>query len=235
MKKHVKALKTAGNVLLWVFLAFSVCITILVFTMKSNDTHTPEIGNYYMLNILTPSMDPTIKPGDLIISKKLEDADKQNLKKDDIITFYTTEIAEDGTPVLNTHRIDEVNYISGKVVSFKTKGDNKVTNPDADASPVMVNSVVGKYTNIRIVLLGWLLEFIKTEAGFYSVIFVPLIAVFIYELVKFIIACTALKGKTKLSAADEELIKQKAIEEYLRSQQESNEAAEKEDNGDRDN
>ena len=76
---------------------------------------------------------------------------------------------------------------------------------------------------IKIFNLPYYFKIWADEAPNFGVcILLPLILFFIYQLVKFVMAFMSVKnsGKKVISAADEELIRQKAVEEYLKKQQE---------------
>lgn len=227
MKKSTKTLKLILNIFVWLFVAFAVGITILVFVAQADSDGVPAINGKCAINILTPSMDPTIKEGDLIFGQKLTDEEKANLKVGDIISFHS-DLNGDGNKEINTHRIVEINYsTNGTILSYQTQGDNKKTNPVRDKDPVYPNDVISLYTDSKLGGVGGFLSFLQTSTGFLVVIVLPLIAFFIYELIHFIMTFVSVKnsGKKQITAADEELIKQKAIEEYLRQQKAAETAA----------
>lgn len=104
--------------------------------------------------IATGSMEPEIKPGDIILVEKITDIEEiNNLKINDVIQFHS-----DG--ILISHRIIEIkkdNVAGG--IHFRTKGDNN-SGPDADL--VQPQDIKGKikYTVPKI---GWLTLLIKSE------------------------------------------------------------------------
>lgn len=218
MKSAKKWLGIAGNVLLWVFVAFAVVITILVFAANANKDGIPSIGGKSPISVLTDSMAPTFRAGDLIICDMLTDAEKSSLEVGDVITYYV-DLDGDRINEINSHRITE-KYDDGGYVYYITQGDNKETNPTPDANPVSYDKVICRYTGKRIPGLGAFLSFLQTSLGFLLVIVLPLVAFFIYELYRFISALLEVRGKKAggLSAAEEEEIKRRAIEEYLKSQ-----------------
>ena len=122
-----KTLSIIGNTVLWLFVAFAVVITILVFSSQQNDTGLPTLMGKRMVNILTESMKPEINPGDMIIIDSISAEEKASLKKGTIITYYT-DLDGDGDDEINTHRIYEV-ITEGDKTSYITKGDN---NPGVD-------------------------------------------------------------------------------------------------------
>ena len=66
--------------------------------------------------------------------------------------------------------------------------------------------------------MGGALSFLSSKTGFGLCILLPLGLFFAYELVVFILTVVKVKndGKKVISVEDEEMIKRKAVEEYLR-------------------
>ncbi len=230
--KAVKIIKIVANVLVWLFVAFAVFMTVLAFTATKSADGVPSLGGKCMISIISNSMEPTIDEGSLILSEKLSDAEKRQLKEQDVISFHFN---MDGSNVksINTHRIIGINRNeSGEVVSYITQGDNKEANIGNVTEEVYPNDIVAVWhdgdTNIKGV--GAIIGFLGKPTGFFLVIVLPLVAFFLYELIKFIMTVIKVKndGKKQITAADEEMIKQKAIEEYLRQQKEAEAEAEAE-------
>lgn len=103
--------------------------------------------------IATGSMEPMIKPGDIILVKKIVDMDSiNNLKIDDVIQFQRDSI-------LISHRIIEIDNDEEEGLGFKTKGDNN-SGPDTDiVKPQDVKGTI-VYT---IPKLGWPTLLIKSD------------------------------------------------------------------------
>lgn len=237
-KDWKKILKIVGNVFLWLFVAFALVVTILAFAAQRSADGVPSIGGKCYMTVLSDSMnvkkttDPAVleqlngydvkgfKKGDLIIGKKLTGTQKLELKVGDIIS-YMTDINGDGREdEINSHRIIAINYDeNGEIYSYTTQGDNREMSMVPDA-PVRWQYVIAKYTGTRIPGLGGFLGFLQKPTGFLVVIVLPLVLFFAYEVFVFIKTLLSIKnsGKKVISSADEELIKQKAVEEYLRQQ-----------------
>ena len=207
-----KVLKIVVDVLAWILLIFAFLITIMVFTSEKNNG-IPSLLGYMPMSVESDSMSPTFKKGDLIFVKQV---DLYDLKKDDVITFYT--IIE-GMRVKNTHRIVEIEDDNG-IKSFTTKGDN---NPVADEIKVSSSDIIGRWTGSKIVGGGNALNFLRSKTGFFICIVIPMALFFLFELYKFIVTLVEAK-KPKISAEDEEEIKKKAIEEYLAKEKAAKEA-----------
>ncbi|MBO4452495.1 MAG: signal peptidase I [Clostridia bacterium] len=227
-KKPGGAKKVVGiivNVILWIFVIFSVIVTVLAFAASSSSDGIPSIGGKVISPVLSNSMADTINEGDIIFSRKLADEEKGSLKIGDIITFRA-DIDGDGQPEVNTHRIVEI----AENGYYKTKGDNNLADDHYEVNPRDVISIFDPDQDTKIGGLGYVMRFLLTSTGFLVVIVIPLIIFFVYEIIVFVRKLNETKnaGKKQITAADEELIKQKAIEEYIRSQQESDNKGEPE-------
>lgn len=94
------------------------------------------VGNYAVVKIITPSMEPKIPAGSYIIAERV---DTDSVCEGDVIMFYSRDPAIYGK--LNTHRVVQINEENG-ARSFVTRGDN---NPVNDSLPVSEGDVVGRY------------------------------------------------------------------------------------------
>lgn len=231
--KAKKTVKIVVDVLLWIFLVFSLLMTILAFTAQDSNGGYPKLGGKCLLTVRTNSMEPTegqpeewksFYADDLIIGEVLDDDAKQQLEKDDVITFYA-DLKGEGVKELNTHRIlivlkDE----QGKITGFRTRGDHENS---MDPYTVKITDVEAKWTGKRFGGLGSVLRFLQSRTGFLVCIVIPLALFFLYELYVMIMTVKKIKNKGKkvISEADEEAIKQRAIEEYLARQAAENNAS----------
>jgi signal peptidase len=212
-----------GNVILWVFVVFSVLMTVLVFTAQGSEDGVPSLFGKSLLTIETESMEPTYMVGDLVFVTKLDDEAKAELEPGNIIT-YRAPIDINGDGVIgdiNTHRIETIDHKTGVIV---TKGDNNdiADNEGDTAYTIHKNDVIGKCTEDgKLSGVGNVLAFLRSSLGFFLCIVLPLILFFLYELYNFITILVAERAKKNASAVSketEEEIKRRAIEEYLKAQ-----------------
>ena len=210
-----KSLSIFANVLAWIVLIFALLITIMVFSSSKNNGVAHLFG-YMPMAVESDSMKPTFKTGDLIICKEIDDY--SSIKENDVITFWTT---IQGQRVKNTHRIVEIIDQDG-VVKYVTKGDN---NPVNDEDVISQGAIIGRWTDVKLPLVGKLMDFLRTKTGFFICIVIPMAIFFLFELYKFIATIIEAKRPEPVEV-DEEEIKKRAIEEYLASQKQA-EAAEK--------
>lgn len=123
----------------------------------------PMFIGYAWLIVISPSMTPEIRQGDLVIIKQTND-----YKVHDVVTFVEEEGA---TPV--THRIvsvDEVNH------TYVTKGDANIKEDDPITEDMIVGEVVA-----TIPYVGLFFEWFTNEGGaIYVVAFIAAIIALVY-------------------------------------------------------
>lgn len=196
-----KILKIVFDVVLVLFIILAATVTLI--SLNTKDRGVTNIAGKVVLNIQTDSMKPTIKPGDLIITKKYSG---EEVQKDDIISFFSV---EQDTTIIKTHRVVNVMNNNG-TITFTTKGDNA---DGEDFAQLTKNDIVAIYKNkdysgTRIPVLGRIISFLKSQMGFLFFIILPLFALVIYELYKFITMIIEDKKKEMIKEIEE--AKQKA-------------------------
>jgi signal peptidase len=174
----MKAIKRFGSILLDIFIAlvFISSTVITIITLVSNEDGIPNVNGYSPFSIQTNSMKPTMSKGDLIIVKNV---DPSTLVVGDIISFYDT---IDGENIIKTHRIIDI-FDDGKARIYTTKGDANDTDDNFGLTEV---DIVGKYIDIKIPLVGGLIDIVKSKWGFLFLVLLPLSVIFIYHLIGFI-------------------------------------------------
>ncbi|MDO4711477.1 MAG: signal peptidase I [Peptostreptococcaceae bacterium] len=94
------------------------------------------VFSIYPSIILTGSMEPEITPGDVVLIRKMLKEEEINaLKKGDVINFRREDITI-------THRIEEVLIDKAGNRSFRTKGDNNISEDEILVGPNDVNGIV---------------------------------------------------------------------------------------------
>lgn len=171
-----KTLTIVGIVLCVILIPILIMNVTMIIKSYTNDQEVPGIGKTVPFIVLTESMDPIIKAGDMIICSKIDDP--STLKKGDIISFFDP--AGNGVSVV-THRIieDPVVTEDGKL-QFITKGDNNNTN---DTLPVSEDKVIAIY-KFRIPGLGRLSMFMSTTPGLIICVFCPLALLIGYDVIR---------------------------------------------------
>ncbi len=170
-----KVLNIVSIILCVILLPILLLNCILIIKGIASPDTVPSIGGNMPLIVLTESMEPEIKAGDLIACEKI---DADDVKVGDVISFYDPSPYASETTVV-THRVVQVltDEWSGKL-KFVTKGDN---NDRDDSFAVSQDDLVGKWTGFRIGGLGGVIMFMQSAWGIVLCIMVPLaIAVALY-------------------------------------------------------
>jgi len=143
--KRKKVIKYILTPIMAIILLLCIYIAYQKLILKSPNI---ELFGYKVYIVLTGSMEPVIKPNDLVIVKKIS---QEKLKDGDIITFNAN-----GTNTTVTHRITEKVEKDG-VTYYKTKGDN---NNSEDIELVKYEDIQGVYcfkiSKIGVILTGGL-------------------------------------------------------------------------------
>lgn len=205
-----KGLSIAGRVLTVLLLVFAVFV--MVFTVISVNTVGKADADFLGFKpniVLSDSMQDTFAVGDLEISKKVDPA---TLAAGDIITFRSIDPANYGSVV--THKIREVTTYEGGL-AFVTYG---TTTGVDDAYPVPADRVLGKYV-FRLPKMGYFFEFLKTPAGYVTLILLPFLVLIGLQAVRFVRLARQYRAEQREAAAAQ----QAQLEEEQRKNQEMRE------------
>ena len=240
MNKTVKkVIHIVVDVLVIAVLIFSVLTLVFALTSKANGG-IPNIFGKSPIGVKTNSMhgdnSDSFNEGDLIICDKLDDPLDHEFKEGDIIVFMQ-DVDGNGEKSLVTHRIYKINEDG----SFLTKGDNNVTYDQDPHNAVVFPSifkqdVLAVYNGGKIPLVGYFINLLQTQTGFFWIILFPMIIFFIYQAIRVILNAMAYskeKGaeQARLAVENADLTeeqKAKAIAEYLASQKAKEEQPEEE-------
>lgn len=163
--KGIKKVITVLGLILFIVIV-TVGITI-IYKSYSEPNEIPSIFGWKPFIVLSGSMEDTIMPGDLILTKEI---DALELKEGDIISFRTNKYT------VITHRIINIIDEEGER-KYYTKGDN---NDSADSEPVCNDQIEGIY-RYRIPKLGNIALNLQKPIGIVICIALPLIIVVIAQ------------------------------------------------------
>ncbi len=175
----MKIVKKIAKIISTIVLSFLCLISlfILVFALRIGYLTTQNRVGEIKLNfytILTQSMYPNIKAGDMIITYKNVDG---KYKKGDVITFISA--GKNSSGITITHRIKDV-YKEEDTYYYITKGDN---NNVEDSVPVPSGNVLGRVV-VKIPKAGYIQQFLVTKTGWVVVILLPCLCIAIYDVLK---------------------------------------------------
>ena len=162
-----------GTILCIILIPILIINITLIIKSYTNADEVPSVGGYLPLIVLTDSMYPEIKSGDLILCNKVE---AEDIAEGDVISFYDP--MGNGTSVV-THRVLEIVNENGEI-SFRTKGDN---NNAEDQMPVPAESLIGIYQS-RIPVVGNIAMFMQTTTGLIVCVVLPIVLLVGYDLLR---------------------------------------------------
>ncbi len=173
-----------------------------------------RIMGYQVYTVISGSMEPKYKVGDLIYVK---DVDVNQIKVGDPITFILNEDL-----VVATHRVVRVDAENQR---FYTKGD---ANEIEDSDPVHFNNVIG-VPQFSIPKLGYVSDFVQNPPGMYITIGVGIVLILLVFLPDMIgkkkkedAEAEAASVQTEIDTATEENERLKAELEQLRAEMAAN-------------
>lgn len=128
-----QAMKTMGGV---IFLALCSLLVLSIISIQITKSRgeIPNVLGFQLFAVKSGSMEPTLKVGVVIVSRKPKDP--EYLQVNNIVTFRTLSNA------IVTHRIIEVINDNGSK-AYRTKGDNPINSPDQDL--LTPNRVIGVF------------------------------------------------------------------------------------------
>ncbi len=172
-KKIISGIFAVITALVFIF-GFYIFITV----MNSKEGEVPTVFGFSIMKIQTGSMEPEYKTGSVIITR---DVSPEKLLKGDVISYYVyDEVIGD---VVNTHRIEEIQYIKKNLRQFVTKGD---ANEFPDEFPVLESRVIGKVVLNLGVMSGSVIGFLQNPNIILFLIVIPLIIITFIEAVNLV-------------------------------------------------
>lgn len=178
-------------------LVIGAAVVVLCSVILTKQGEAPSIAGYTVLRITTGSMEPAYPTDTLLLVKKTE---PEKIKKDDVISFYSTDPALDGA--VNTHRVMEIKKEDGHWF-YTTKGD---ANNVVDAYTVDSEYLIGKVIGSSFVL-GKLARLVSNPLVFIPIILLPLAIILLTNLVRTISLAKKI-AKDEEEAAVKEAIQQ---------------------------
>lgn len=202
-----KVLSIVGIIMCIIFAPILILNIILIAKSFINKTDVPSFAGYMPMIVMTGSMEPEIKGGDLVICKTTK---AENISKGDIISFFDPD--GNGTSVV-THRVTEVINEDGKI-SFRTKGD---ANLIEDKSVVPAENLVGKYKT-RIPYAGNVSMFMQSTAGLIVCVILPILLLLGIDIVRGRRSEKSKRSETEELKAELEMLKKQVSEKEKSNQ-----------------
>ena len=173
--KFNRSLTIIGIVMCVILIPILIVNCTLLIKSVINKEQVPDFGGTMPLIVLTDSMYPEIKSGDLIICKTVDAAD---VAVGDVISFYDP--AGNGTSVV-THEVMAIDVDENGKINFTTKGIN---NNAEDRLPVPEEKLIARYTGIRLAGAGNFAIFMQSTAGLIVCVVLPIVLFVGYDVIR---------------------------------------------------
>lgn len=172
-----KALTIVGIILCVLLVPILVVNVTMIVKSYTNPDEYPSFLGYNLMIVLSPSMEETINPGDLILVKNAEPDEVHGesvtgASDGDIISFFDPDSEKHS---VLTHRCVKVNSDG----TFTTKGDNNISE---DLNPCPPDNLIGKYIT-RIPGAGNVAMWLQTTPGLIVCVAVPIVLLIAYDLI----------------------------------------------------
>lgn len=226
MKVLKKILNTLVTILIIVVLVVSIFVAIFALTSKASGIST-IFGNTIQI-IQSDSMKGgyqgsegftggNFEKGDVIIGKPTDFVNDGKYEAGDIVTYKgLLKGAEDMGEQLICHRIINVYAPNNGEAKYQTKGDNdavaEIPDQDSPMNGITASSIgavfhTKDFDGTVIKGLGNFMSFLTSQMGFFLVVLLPMIAFFLYELVRVVLNVSGYK-KAKQEDIKEEMRKE---------------------------
>lgn len=170
-KKFVKKIiSTAASVIL----ALTICFCLFVVVQVLGKGYA-TLGKYSFFKVVTPSMEPNLAVGEVIINKAVK---MDDIKVGDVISFRSQ--SPDMFGMIITHRVVEIDFDENNQKRFLTKGD---ANLSVDGRYVLESNFIGKviWTSGQS-FVSKFVKFVSSGYGFVACIAFPLILILSFVL-----------------------------------------------------
>lgn len=156
-------------------LSFFIILIVSIIFIQRISNNKVTLGGYSIFTIISESMAPKYKIGDMVFAKKV---DPREIEVGDDVVY----LGEKGTfkDKIVTHQVVKKEKTNG-VYMFETKGlANSATDPKIEEDQLL-GVVIFKGT-----ILSFLSRIVNNTYGFYFVIFIPLAILFCFEIIDII-------------------------------------------------
>ncbi len=174
VEKAKKIYKIVSNVIVAIVAIFLCAIFVMVIVQKSSKQQ-PKIFGHYFYTVLTPSMEPELEVGTIILAKEVSSIDEITIGK--IVTYPSSSLGGRNL----THRVVDVETDKDGVVWVTTKGDANFSE-DPKIKATDISSIMVK----NLPTLGKFMKFLVTPTGYIVVIALPLLIVLILIILQYI-------------------------------------------------
>jgi len=166
----MKKVKGVIENLIIVMLIFILVVVVIGKLQLNYYNPYPSFMGFRSLTVLTGSMSPKIKPGDIVIIKEVN---SNNIEVGDVVTYKTDNL-------LITHRVNKI-ITNDNELQFITKGD---ANNTVDTDAIRANQIMGKKI-FSVPYAGYVVNFFTKNFVLFPLFIIAFVAITaIKEIIK---------------------------------------------------
>ena len=176
-KTHKKVFKIIDKIVMSILIAFIIITTILsvFFTYYKSQNKAISLFGYSIFYVITPSMEPELIVGDVILVKSV---DAEDINFNDIITYKSNYGLLSGNYI--THRVDSIEG-EGDSLIFRTKGD---ANDLIDEEIVTADKIMGVFQQ-KLAFIKFIMSLLSNKLVFLLIVIAPLFGFLVMHLINF--------------------------------------------------
>lgn len=162
-----KVASFATSIVLGAVVVLALALVLLGVLARPGANGVGEVVGHPVFKVLSGSMTPAFRPGDLIVDDPVTASRAAHLVPGDVITFHVPGSRTE----LVTHRIIAVRHVAGSGrTAYQTKGD---ANNAPDPGLVSPGEIVGTYAG-RVPFGGYVLQALQDRVVSLALVLVPL-------------------------------------------------------------
>lgn len=171
MLKDKKVFKISFTILKALFFVFMFAFIICVCLQRFSNNKI-SIFNFRMFTVVTGSMEPKYKVGDVLIAKEVEPED---IKIGDTISYLGTRNSFKDKVI--THQVVGIEKVDGKIY-FRAKGLANMVEDPIVSSDQLYGKVIYKS-----LIISFIYKIVSTNVGFYLFIIIPVLIIVSSEII----------------------------------------------------
>lgn len=172
-----KIIAIVKNVVRVIFIMMIVAFLLMVCLQRFSGNKF-SLFNFRMFTVVSGSMEPKYKIGDVLISREVKAA---KVKKGDTISYLGTKGDVNGKVI--THEVIDIKKDSNGNFVFQTQG---LANPIADIYPVYENQLYGVVI-YKVCILSFVYKIVGTTYGLFLFVILPLLYIIGSEFVELLL------------------------------------------------
>ena len=207
-----------GNVAMWLFLIFAVTVTVFMFSSSSSDEGYPTMFDRVFIPVSGTVDADSVKNGDLLIVKEKEEDTLLKTEAGNVLIF-TVKSDPDSKEVLKIDRVKETRTLPDGNIELRFEKTGFLT-VNRENGMLREGRFIAVYSGKKIPAIGGIFGFLVSQTGFISVVIIPLVLLFLFELFNYAIAVMS-RPRSSVSEEEKRAIAEKAVADYIKKQSES--------------